>query len=236
MSEKASFNIQPIRFNSEDVNFRRIELDYVRKEWSQFNEYWTECTIAEKMEVLKVLVKEKSGQKMQKRAEPIKEAVVNIKETTTMNDLKRLGEVLKEKYNISVFQIGLHRDLGHYDKITKEWIPNSTANMVFDWINHNTGKTIRLNRWQCSDIQTDCAEVLGLERTSIGNPRHYTALQYKIQKLEEEQQKLADFVNVEVLDRIISKLYKGEEEPTKRLEEIRLLEKIREIGKRMKSI
>ena len=60
---------------------------------------------------------------------PIREAVVVIKENTTMLELQNLANRLEEELKIRVFQIAIHKDEGHTDKDTKEWKPNYHAHL-----------------------------------------------------------------------------------------------------------
>lgn len=51
---------------------------------------------------------------------PIREAVIVIKDDTTMQDLHKLSKRLEEEFNIRIFQIAIHKDEGHFDKEAKE--------------------------------------------------------------------------------------------------------------------
>ena len=83
---------------------------------------------------------------MQAKATPIREAVLLIKENHSVADLKNLGDQLQERFGIKTIQAYCHKDEGHYDKKTNEWKPNLHGHMVFDWTDHNTGKSIKLDQ------------------------------------------------------------------------------------------
>ena len=58
------------------------------------------------------LVKEKTGRKMQAKAEPLREGVVVIKEDTTMEELQELGKRFQERFGVTPVQIAIHKDEG----------------------------------------------------------------------------------------------------------------------------
>lgn len=147
---KASINFKPVRPNSLAHNLRETELDYVRDEWTAKNEEsWIGHDIHERQERIERTCKEITGRKLQSNANPIKEAIVNIKPETTMNDLRMLGKKIKEQFGVECFQIHIHRDEGRWidaDGVkvqTKtpniqppdavKWKENLHAHMVFDW-------------------------------------------------------------------------------------------------------
>ena len=131
---------------------------------------------------LKALVKEKTGRAMQEKdveykdkngktrvrkgSSPIREGVVNIKPDTKMDDLLNYVNRVQEIWGIRAIQIHMHRDEGHYenpeDKST--WKPNLHAHIIWDWIDHQTGKSFKLNADDMSQIQDMVAETLEMER------------------------------------------------------------------------
>lgn len=123
---------------------------------------------------------------MQKKATPIREAVVVVKENTTMNELKRLAEEFRKRWGIDTFQIHLHKDEGHWRN--GEWKGNYHAHLVTDFIDHSTGKSIKLNRQDMSEMQTMAAVILNMERGTSSEKKHLSAIQFKI-KAEQERLK-----------------------------------------------
>ncbi len=99
---------------------------------------------------------------------PLKEGVVVIKYDTTMEQLQHFCEVCKERWGITALQIFIHRDEGHYGVPgeTATWKPNLHAHIVWDWMNHDTGKSCKLDEKAMSDMQTLLAECLDMERGS----------------------------------------------------------------------
>ena len=186
---QTSINIQPVKGGSEQHNKREKKLDYVREEFSCLNSYWEMESQSQRLQSIKDNYKSKTGQKMQAKATPIREAVVVIKEDTTMEDMQRLAAAYKERFGIETFQIAIHKDEGHHKG--KVWKPNLHAHLVFDWTDHQTGKSIKLNRADMVEMQTITADVLGMERGVSSDKKHLTALQWK-NKREEEQKILLE--------------------------------------------
>ena len=160
---------------------------YVRLELTHNNEIYIApgmegVTLQQHYDYLKALVKEKTGRAMQEKdveykdkngktrvrkgSSPIREGVVNIKPDTKMDDLLNYVNRVHERWGIRAIQIHMHRDEGHYenpeDKST--WQPNLHAHIIWDWIDHTTGKSFKLNAEDMSQIQDMVAETLEMER------------------------------------------------------------------------
>ena len=183
---KTSINFKVAKSDSEIHNFRKKSFDYIRKDLTPKNEYWMEQKIADRLLKIEAYCKEKSGRKLQKNAMPIREAVVVIKENTTMQDLHNLSKRLEEELKIRIFQIAIHKDEGHYDKDTKEWKPNYHAHLVADWQDLETGKTLKHQSFHYSKMQDLAAECLEMERGVSGSLARLEAIEFKIKKKEED--------------------------------------------------
>ena len=183
---KTSINFKAAKSDSEIHNFRKKSFDYIRKDLTHKNEYWMEQKIADRIQKIESYCKEKSGRKLQKNAMPVREAVVVIKENTTMQDLHNLSKRLEEELNIRIFQIAIHKDEGHYDKDTKEWKPNYHAHLVADWQDLQTGKTLKHQSFHYSKMQDLAAECLEMERGVSGSLARLEAVEFKIKKKEED--------------------------------------------------
>ena len=183
---KTSINFKTAKSDSEIHNFRKKSFDYIRKDLTHKNEYWMEQKIADRIQKIESYCKEKSGRKLQKNAMPVREAVVVIKENTTMQDLHNLSKRLEEELNIRIFQIAIHKDEGHYDKDTKEWKPNYHAHLVADWQDLQTGKTLKHQSFHYSKMQDLAAECLEMERGVSGSLARLEAVEFKIKKKEED--------------------------------------------------
>ena len=142
---------------------------------------------------IKRMVKEKTGRAMQEKererkgkngkiikvagCSPIREGVLLIKPDTTLADVKKFGEECQRRWGITPLQIFLHKDEGHWlngqpdaeDKesfqIGEKWFkPNYHAHIVFDWMNHDTGKSRKLNDNDMMEMQTLASDILLMKR------------------------------------------------------------------------
>ena len=177
---KTSINIQPVKGGSEQHNQRAKELDYVRPELSIKNESWISESISDRLNFIKENTKEKTGRSLQSKATPIREGVIVISERTTLKDLQKFAQKAEEKFGIKAIQIYTHKDEGHYkDQEKKEWKPNLHAHIVFDWTNHETGKSIKLNRQDMAQMQTLLADTLDMDRGVSSDKVHIQSQQFK---------------------------------------------------------
>lgn len=192
---KTSINFKVAKSDSEIHNFRKKSFDYIRKDLTHKNQYWMEQKIADRVQKIESYCKEKSGRKLQKNAMPVREAVVVIKENTTMQDLHNLSKRLEEELKIRIFQIAIHKDEGHYDKDTKEWKPNYHAHLVADWQDLQTGKTLKHQSFHYSKMQDLAAECLEMERGVSGSLARLEAVEFKIKKREEDLKILEERYN-----------------------------------------
>jgi hypothetical protein len=176
--------MQAAQGHSEAHNKREQKLDYVYEDLTKNNESWEKDKISDRMKEIKSLCVEKSGRKLQKNATPVREAVVNIKSTTSMDDLKRMAERLKKEHKIDAFQIHIHRDEGK----SREEL-NNHAHILFDIQDKDKGTTLKFNKLDLSEIQTIVSESLEMERGANSSKKHLSSLQYKN---EQEALKLAE--------------------------------------------
>ncbi|BCD48542.1 coiled-coil domain-containing protein [Helicobacter suis] len=97
-------------------------------------------------------------------------AVVNLKETSTMQDLEKLAKHFKDKYGFQCYQIAIHRDEGHVDERGEICI-NHHAHLEFVTLDANTGKSLfrKTTPLVLKQIQTDTAQILGMERGEYKN-------------------------------------------------------------------
>lgn len=188
----SSIHIQAVKGGSERHNNREQKLNYVREDLSHLNSKTQVCKIGDRLAELKTLCKERTGRSLQEKAKPIREGVLLTQEHHTAQDLKELGDKLQERFGIQTIQTYCHKDEGHYDKVSREWKPNYHGHMVFDWMNHDTGKSYKLNAENLVEMQTIVAEHLGLERGQKSTKLHLGAVEYKVMKEQESLQQLLD--------------------------------------------
>lgn len=185
---KTSIRIEACKTeSSERHNKREKELSYVRSDLTHLNESWQSDTISNRMAAIKSAYKKKTGQNMQKKATPIREGVIVISPSTTMADLRQLAKNIEDRWGIKTIQIHIHRDEGHNGNGT--WRANLHAHMVFDWT-QDSGKTIKMNRNDMSELQTLCATSLRMERGVSSNKKHLSAVQYKVETKRKELESL----------------------------------------------
>jgi len=165
-------------------------LEYVYSNLSRNNEFWKGDEIENRLSLIKKKCKETSGRKMQKNAEPIREAVVNLNAHHSMKDLKKLAEDLKAKKGLDCFQIFIHRDEGKSQEDL-----NYHAHMLFDWQDQTTGKMKRLNRLDMSQLQTIVAESLVMERGELKENSNRERLEPVEYKRQQEDLKLQALQN-----------------------------------------
>ena len=197
------------------ANIRKEKI-YIRTDLMAKNEEWVspelgDTSLEERNRQIAAMVKKKTGRAMQTKdrervnkktgkvtvvrgSTPIKEGVVVIKEDTTMEQLRHFCEVCKERWGITPLQIFIHRDEGHYetpgDKTT--WKPNYHAHIVWDWMDHDTGKSCKLLPQDMSEMQTILAEALGMERGTskeLTGREHLERTDYIIAKQKQEAKK-----------------------------------------------
>ena len=173
---------------------------------------------------IKRMVKEKTGRAMQEKererkgkngkiikvagCSPIREGVLLIKPDTTLADVKKFGEECQRRWGITPLQIFLHKDEGHWlngqpnaeDKesfqVGKKWFkPNYHAHIVFDWMNHNTGKSRKLNDNDMMEMQTLASDILFMERgksKTITGKEHLERSDFIIEKQKAELQRIEE--------------------------------------------
>lgn len=206
-SAKASIHIKPCNIAQSEAHNRRDKeylksLDpkkiYIRLDLTSENETYISPrmggkTLQEYLNMLRDMVKEKTGRAMQEKdvkykdkngkthtrrgSSPLREGVVVIKETTTMEDLLKFTDSVQERWGINAIQIHIHRDEGHFEDVDRRmgWKPNLHAHIVWDWMDHSTGKSRKLNVKDMSQMQDLLAEVLEMQR---GQRKSETGLEH----------------------------------------------------------
>ena len=171
---------------------------------------------------IKRMVKEKTGRAMQEKERerkgkngkvikvsgctPIREGVLLIKPDTTLADVKKFGEECQRRWGITPLQIFLHKDEGHWlggqpdvgDKesfqVGERWFkPNYHAHIVFDWMNHDTGKSQKLNNDDMTVMQTLASDILSMKRgqsKAETGKEHLERNDFIIEKQKEEMSRL----------------------------------------------
>lgn len=193
---KTSVHIEPVKPASEIHNQRRKELSYVRPDLTAKNQkYITKthhhglATISTVLKGIKDNYSDVHKKNLPKNSHPIREAVIVCTEQTTMKQLHEAAKECYNKFKIIPFQYYLHKDEGHYDN-NGEWKPNYHAHIIFSWYDMRTGKTIKLSRQDCSEIQEIFATHLGMERGLSSDKKHLTTLQQKVAAVKTQLEEL----------------------------------------------
>ena len=177
MPKKTSIHISPVKAGCEQHNRREKELDYVRHELSHLNQSWQVDTIENRMRLIRENYTRFTGQRMQKKASPIREGVAVIGENTTMEQLQEFARKAEQRFGIKTIQVHIHRDEGHGN--ANEWKPNLHAHLVFDWTD-SQGRTLKLKRQDMAEMQTLLADCLAMQRGRSSDKKHLSALQFKV--------------------------------------------------------
>ncbi len=158
----SSINIQPSSGNAIIHNERIFDVAYALKN-DDVNEYHRIASISETRKAIYEDYKLHHGRKLNTKATPIREAVVNLNENHKMEDLINLSQMLENDYQMKVLHIAIHRDEGHIDKDGKENI-NYHAHLVFHNYDFDKHITIKRDKEVMRKLQTDVAKTLGMER------------------------------------------------------------------------
>lgn len=95
-----------------------------------------------------------------------------------MEDLKRFTAAVQKRWGIRAIQIHIHRDEGHYEENERGRrirVPNYHAHIVWDWMDHTTGKSHKLSEKDMSEMQDMLADMLKMER---GQKKSETRLEH----------------------------------------------------------
>lgn len=191
---QTSFNIQPCKVTaSERHNKREKALSYVRSDLSHLNEWcdFLNVHLVAYDAQMRQLVKTKTGRKMQEKSRALYEGLAVIRPDTTIEDIKKLADAMHQRWGFHFVQLAIHKDEGSWQK-DGTWKPNLHAHMVFDKIDHETGKTIKTTAKDTAEMQDMCARILGMERGQRGSKKeHLDALEYKV-KIQEKRAALAE--------------------------------------------
>ena len=173
---------------------------------------------------IRQMVKEKTGRAMQEKererkgkngkivkiagCSPIREGVLLVRSDTTLADVRKFGEECQRRWGIIPLQIFLHKDEGHWlngqpeaedresFKVGDRWFkPNYHAHIVFDWMNHETGKSRKLNDEDMATMQTLASDILLMERgqaKAVTGKEHLERNDFIIEKQKAELQRIEE--------------------------------------------
>ena len=212
---------QSERHNRRDAEYIK-SLDpkklYVRLDLSKNNSSYVApemkgISLQQHLESIRVMVKQKTGRSMQEKdveytdkngkvrvrkgCSPIRECVVVVNEDTRLKALLRFTRMVESRWGIKALQVHLHRDEGHYEIPGDDstWKPNYHAHIIWDWMDHTTGKSIKLDADDMSAMQDMVAEALDMERgvkKSETGLDHLERNDFILQKQEKEKKRLEE--------------------------------------------
>ena len=197
---------------------------YVRTDLSQDNESYVTpdmqgISLQQHYDAIKAMVKQKTGRAMQEKkvtvigkngkpkerngSSPIRESVVNIKPDTTMNDLLKYTKKVQERWGVRAIQIHIHKDDGHYENPDDPatWKPNLHAHIIWDWMNHETGKSFKLDKKDMEQLQDMAAETLEMERGQRKAETGRKHLEHNDFILSQQKKKSAE-LDIEIAEKI----------------------------------
>ena len=147
--------------------------------------------------------------KMPNNAEPIREGVAVITESTTMEQMKTLAYQIEQRWGIKTKAIYAHLDEGHEHLVTDKdhqqgkfldsqegttiFLWNYHAHYVFDWTNHETGQCINLNRHDMSELQDMLANTLKMERGKKSDKKWRDAHTFKAEQETLRAKEVAEY-------------------------------------------
>ncbi len=196
-----------------DPNTLYVRLDLTKHNASYVAPEMQGVSLQQHLESIRAMVKKLTKRAMQEKdvkytdkngkvrtrngASPIRESVVVIEKDTKLKDLLNFTKEVEKKWGIKALQVHIHRDEGHCEVPgdEKTWVPNYHAHIIWDWMDHSTGKSIKLNADDMSEMQDMVAEALDMER---GQKKSETGLdhlereQFIKLKLEKEKKQLEE--------------------------------------------
>lgn len=120
------------------------------------------------------------------------ECVINLRENHTLKDVKKLTKKLEKITGYRAAQIAIHKDEGHYEEGTGDFIQNVHAHVIFYARDTETGLSLSAENYRRKDLmrimQDTVASELGMERgqsAEITGAKHMSPRAFKAQKRQE---------------------------------------------------
>lgn len=127
---------------------------------------------------------------------PIREGVIPIKPDTQISDFAKINNWFMQK-GIHPIRIDLHHDEGYEDSEGNRKI-NHHAHIVFDILDHATGKTVKLSKEDIEELQGVVADALGMERgerKAVTGAKHLNSAEYRQQKAEKKEREATAMIS-----------------------------------------
>ena len=167
---KSNISIKRVNYHSFVHNAREEEKP-AKTVYSQYTQE-NECTrtAQEARELFNNLYRDSiaklSANRKTARENTLIEAVINLKDTSSMDEVQKLSNHIKEKFGFTPLQIAIHRDEGHLEGEKLE--RNYHAHLTFFTLDQESGKqlyrgeNIKINRLK--ELHTETAQILGMQR------------------------------------------------------------------------
>lgn len=97
------------------------------------------------------------------------EAVINLEEHHTMDDVKKVADFIHKKYHLTPTAIAIHRDEGYKDKTTGEVKYNYHAHVMFYTVDNGKSQMRTIGKKALSEMQTEVANLLHMERGQVNS-------------------------------------------------------------------
>jgi len=173
---KASINFQKTKSNSVQETTRQFEAHYLLpKEYRKENEYWSIGKTDEEIFYLELAKAKRKGGRIPKPENSLWEAVLNLNQEHTMEDVKKVAEHIEKKFNIICTRIAIHRDEG---KVLEGKDGSKTVKYNYhahlNFVTYKDGKQnwrrALIRETDLAKLQTEVAEILGMERGKHNSP------------------------------------------------------------------
>jgi len=171
---KSSINFQKTKSNSVAETTREFEANYLLpKEFRKKNEYWS-CGKSDEEVFKEELQKAKrKGGRVPKFENSIWEAVLNLNENHTLEDVKKVAEHIEKKFNITCTRIAVHRDEGKVFKNENGETVKYNYHAHINFVTYKDGKQNWrrqfINKSKLSKLQTEVAKLLQMQRGEQGS-------------------------------------------------------------------
>lgn len=215
----SSINFQKAKAHSYDHNFRKDLPNYLLNEQDRKeNFYWKNSKEPKEIfnDEMKILDEKKARGKRASFKNSHWEAVLNLNSNHSLDDVKKVAEHIEKKFNITCSTIAVHRDEGHYP-LKKDGTKSDKA--VYNYHAHINFITVKqgkqmwrkelITRNKLRELQTEVAEILGMQRGEdkrISKTERLEHKQYKQEIQKQEKLKLElENTKEKLKDEILSK-------------------------------
>lgn len=186
-------------------------------------------TLDQVLKELRQEVKEKTGRAMQAKATPIREGVCPILPTTQISHFQGIVDWYAQ-HGATVIRIDLHHDEGYQDDAGNRKY-NHHAHIIVDYIDHSTGRSVKLTKDDISELQTVVANSLQMERGTpkkVTKKEHLDIAEYREMKANQNARNAVSLMQkvVEMLIELFDWLAKLVEPKKEELEHRHCAEKI----------